>query len=174
MTSLMDQMLKIVLNVEECVAGTMCLTNLIVFGGPRAKSAAEHIVAAVVIVIRGNATITLGSVVVALAVNAKYVFPVRPFGGNNPIFRPKGEISGQQTRTSICKNTDTILSFPTFQYQIGYQIMNGVIGIPVFCSIHNMECNIFRDKKAFASNNFYYLTELHLKQTYLYASNNLK
>ena len=131
MTSLMDQMLKIVLNVEECVAGTMCLTNLIVFGGPRAKSAAEHIVAAVVIVIRGNATITLGSVVVALAVNAKYVFPVRPFGGNNPIFRPKGEISGQQTRTSICKNTDTILSFPTFQYQIGYQIMNGVIGIPV-------------------------------------------
>ena len=92
MTSLKYQMLKIVLNVEECVAGTMCLTNLIVFGGPRAKSAAEHIVAAVVIVIRGNATITLGSVVVALAVNAKYVFPVSPFGGNNPIFRPKGEI----------------------------------------------------------------------------------
>ena len=133
MTSPMDQMLQIVLNVEECVAGLMCLTKLVVFGGPRATSAAEHIVAAVVIVIRGNATITLGSVVVALAVNAKYVFRVRPFGGNNPIFRPKEEISGQQTRKNICKHTDTILSYPTFQYQIGYKIMNGVFGNPVMC-----------------------------------------
>ena len=100
MTSKMVQMLKIVLNVEECVAGTMCLTNLIVFGGPRPiilVGSAEHIVAAVVIVIRGNATITLGSVVVALAAYAEYVFRVLPFGGNDPIFRPKKEISDQQT-----------------------------------------------------------------------------
>ena len=97
MTSKMVQMLKIVLNVEECVAGTMCLTNLIVFGGPREELAAEHIMAAVAIVIRGNATITLGSVVVALAAYAEYVFRVHPFGGNDPIFRPKKEISDQQT-----------------------------------------------------------------------------
>ena len=105
MTSQMDQMLKIVLNVEECVAGTMCLTNLIVFGGPRPiilVGSAEHIVAAVVIVIRINAIITLGSVVVTLEVCAKYVFRVRPFGGNDPIFRPKEGISGQQTRSNMC------------------------------------------------------------------------